>query len=311
MSQMKAQVDKLLTGVSSGYFPKGYISEQVLPMVQSAQMSGLLGKYGTSHLRIENAVKGGRGKYRRVETQARSTQTFFIEGHGLEGFVSKDDYRNVEDPFDAEKDETDGVTTVLWLEKEKMLADTLTDTAVLTQNVTLAGGDQFSDYNNSDPLAVITTAINAIIDGAGEEPNLIIMDLKVFRKIRFHPQLLDALGYKYNRPGGLKEQEIADALGIDKILVARARYESAKEGQASAMLPCWGKHIVLCVAPESASKQQQSIGYMVRPIGSSPRKVYKEANFNPPGSTKILVEDEYDMLISNAFAGYLIKNAIA
>lgn len=311
MSQLKAQVDKLLSGVSSGYFPKGYISELVLPTVESKQSSGLLGKYGTGHLRIENAVKGGRGKYRRVETQVRSTQQYLIEGHGLEGFVSEDDYSNVEEPFDAESDETEGLTTVLWLEKEKLLADTLTSTSVLTQNVTLSGTSQFSDYNNSDPVAVITTGINAIIDGCGEEPNLIIMDLKVFKKLRFHPQLLDALGYKYNRPGGLKEQEVADALGIERILVARARYESAVEGQTSALLPCWGKHIVLCVAPESAKKMQQSIGYMVRKIGSSPRKVYKEANFNPPNSTKVLVEDQYDMLISNATCGYLIENAIA
>lgn len=311
MSQMKAQVDKLLTGVSSGYFPKGYISEMVLPEVKTKQMSGLLGKYGTGHLRIENSVKGGRGKYRRIETQVRSTQQFFIEGHGLEGFVSKDDYANVEDPFDAEKDETDGVTTVLWLEKEKMLADTLTSTAIITQNTTLVGAAQFNNYTTSDPVGVITTAINTIVDATGEEPNLIIMDIKVRNRLKFHPMLVDALGYKYQKPGGLTDQEIAQAFGIERLLIARARYESAAEGQASALLPCWGKDIVICIAPETASKQQQSVGYMVRPLGSSPRKVYKEANFNPPGSTKILVEDEYDMLISNANAAYLIKDAIA
>ena len=63
--------------------------------------------------------------------------------------------------------------------------------------------------------------------------------------------------------------------------------------------------------PESAQIMQKSLGYLMRPTGGQPRKVYKEANFNPPGSTKILVEDEYDMLISDVTCGYVIKAAIA
>jgi hypothetical protein len=75
------------------------------------QSSGLLGKYGTSHLRIENSRKAGRGAYRRVEAITRSTTQFLIEGHGLEGMVTKEDYKNVLDPFNAERDETMGLTT--------------------------------------------------------------------------------------------------------------------------------------------------------------------------------------------------------
>jgi hypothetical protein len=41
-----------------------------------------------------------------VEAITRSTDSFSIEGHGLEGMVSADDYRNVQLPFKAEEDET-------------------------------------------------------------------------------------------------------------------------------------------------------------------------------------------------------------
>lgn len=311
MSQLKAQVDKLLTGVASGYMPEGFVCEQVLPEITSKQYSGLLGKYGTSHLRIETTIKGGRGKYRRVETQQRSTSNFVIKGHGLEGMVVKEDYANVEDPFDAERDETVGISTILLLEKEKALADTLTSTALISQNKTCAGEEQFSDYNNSDPVSICTTARNTILDATGVFPNIAIMDIKVAEKLRFHPQLLDALGFKYARPGGLKFEEIAQALGVDEIKIAKARYESAKEGQASSLAPIWGKDIVFAVAPAKAAVMQVSCGYLVKMVGGQPRKVYKQPVFNPPGATEILVEDEYDMLLSNAAAVYLIKDAIA
>lgn len=311
MSQMKALVDKLLTGVSSKYMPKNFICEQILPPIMSAQYSGLLGKYGTGHLRIENSVIGGRGKYRRVETQVRTTQGFVIEGHGLEGMVTKQDYKNVSDPFDAERDETIALSTILFLEKEKAIADTLSNTAILTQNVTLAGNAQWSDFSNSDPVKNITDGKSAILDACGEMPNVAIMDIKVWDKIKFHPAFLDSLGFKYARPGGLSEAEVASVLGVEKLLIGSARYESAKEGQASVLAPVWGKHLILGICPPSAQIMQQSLGYMVRLEGSEPRKVYKEATFNPPGASNILVEDEYDMLISKATAGYLIKNVIA
>lgn len=311
MSQLRAQVDKLLTGVSSAYVPKGFICEQVLPTVQSKQYSGLLGKYGTSHLRIENSVKGGRGKYRQVETRVYTTTSYVIEGHGLEGFISKEDYANVEEPFDAERDEVMGISTSLWLEKEKTLADALMSTSVITQNTSLSGTSQFNDYANSDVLGVVTTAQNTILGSVGILPNLAIMDIYVWKVLRYHPQLLNSLGYKWDRPGGMSQDEMAKALGVDQVLFGSARYESAKEGQTSSLASVWGKGIVFAIAPQKAEIMQKSVGYLIRPTGSQPRKVYKESNFNPPGSTKVLVEDEYDMLISDANCAYLIATAVA
>jgi len=311
MSQLKAQVDKLLTNASSMYQPKNFICEKVLPQIQVKQYSGLLGKYGNDHLRIVNTQKGGRGKYRRVEAITRTTTQYLIEGHGLEGFVSKEDYANVEDPFDAERDETIGLSTILFLEKEKMLADTLASASVITQTVTLSGTSQFSDFNNSNPIGVFNTAQETIIQNCGVKPNIAIMDIVVANKLKYHPQLMDNLGFKYAKPGGLSNEDLAKALDVEQVYVADARYNSAKEGQTDVFASVWGKNIYFAVSADKAEIMQKILGYMIRPTGGEPRKVYKESNFNPPGSSKILVEDEYDMLIADAACAYSIINAIA
>lgn len=309
--QMGAIVDKILSGVSEGYFPQGYISESILPLVQVGQYTGKLAKYGDSHLRIERSITGGEGKYRRVSPITREQQSYSIEGHGLEGVVTKRDKKNLDRPYDAEKDEVLGLTAQIWLEKEKVLADSLGSTAVLTNNVTLTGTDQLSDYDNSDPIDVFNTAVNSIYDNSGIAPNFAAMDWKVARLLRYHPSMLDALGYKDNRPGGLTDQEIADAIGVQKIFIAQAVYNSAKEGQTDSLSAVWGKNIVLGVAPNAVAPYQVSLGYRLQIRGQGSRKVYKYAIDNPPESTGILVEDEYDYLISNVGAGYLIKDAIA
>ena len=311
MAQLKALVDTLLSGVSSAYIPKGFIAESILPSIKSKQKSGLLGKYGNSHLRLELNFKGGRGEYRRAETISRESASFQIKGHGLEGLVTPDDYANVTDPYDAEKDETMGLTTALLIEKEYLVASALTSTAVMTQNVTLAGNQKFSDYLNSDPIARFSAMRAAVIAGCGMMPDTAMMDVLVWDKLRYHPQILDALGFKENRPGGLSLSELASAMGVEQVLLAQARYNSAKEGQADAFTSIWGKDIVFGVCPKKAEPYQVSLGYLVQPEGKAPRKVYKYAVNNPPESTGILTEDNYDALLSNVAAGYLIKDAIA
>lgn len=311
MAQLKAIVDKLLTDVSSAYVPKGYISEALLPLITVKQKTGKLGKYGSSHLRIEHSLVGGRAEYRRVEPILRLTTSYDVESHGLEGMVTEDDYSNVEAPFDAEKDEVMGLTTMIWLGKERALAETLTSTAVLTQNTTLVGTAQFSDYNNSDPLGVFKAARLAIWNGCGTAPDTASMPWDVANTLAYHPAILDALGFTQNRAGQLSPQELAKAMGVEKLLIADAKYNSAKEGQTDALASVWNKDIVFSVTPNAAQKYQTSLGYRVALSGRSARRVFKSSVDNPPNSTKILVDDSYDFLISNAAAGYLVKNAIA
>lgn len=311
MSQLKAIQDLLLTQVSSAYIPQGAVCEQLLPEITSAMSTGKLGKYGSSHLRIEKSLKGGRGGYRRVESITRSTSSFSIEGHGLEGIVTKEDYKNVQLPFKAEEDETIGISTMLLLEKEQTLASTLTNSSIVTQNTSLSGTSQYSDPSGGDPIDNFAVARSTIRAACGVEPNVAVMDWAVYNQLRFNPKLMDTLGFKYNRPGGLRTDELAIALDVDQLIIAKCSYNSAKEGQADSLSPVWGKHIVFGVFPDKAVPYQVSAGYMVVYENEAPRKVYKQPTFNPPESTLILVEDNYDMLISNASALYLIQNAIA
>lgn len=311
MAQQGAIVDKLLTDSSNGLFLQDFIAEKIFPFVGVVQQSGKLAKYGTGHLRIEISTKGGRGAYRRVDSIVRASDSYFIDGHGLEGLVTKDDYRNVEQPFDAEEDETLGITSILQLEKEKAVADALADTAVLTQNVTLSGTGQFSDYNNSDPLAAFATARGAIKSGCGVKPNTAILSWSVAEKLRYHPQLLDLLGFKFARPGGLADSDLATALSVERILIGASSYESAVEGQASVLADVWGKHVIFGVCPDKAIKRQVSAGYYLGYKGQAPRQVFTSPVVNPPGSTSVIVEDNYDYVLQNVGGLYLIKNAIA
>jgi hypothetical protein len=79
-------------------------------------------------------------------------------------------------------------------------------------------------------------------------PNMAIMDWSVAEALRYSPKLLD-LGFKYLSKGGLTNEGLAVAMGVQQILIANVMYNSAKEGQSDSLASVWGKHIVFAYAP--------------------------------------------------------------
>lgn len=309
-TQLSAQVDKQLSQISNKVTPVGFISELILPTLQVRQSSGLVGKYGKNNLRIVSSITGGRNKYQMLDTRAYSTETYNIETYGLADMVTKEDKANVEDPFDAMIDATDDLTWNLLLNKEKGLADVLGDTGVITQNTTPSGTSQYSDYTNSTPLEDFNTARAAVYSSVGQAPDTCIMSWEVFNILRFHPAMLDALGFKESRPGGLRQDELASALDVRRVLIGQAVYNNSVEGQADNIAPVWDKNIIFCVAPQQGARRQVTLGYRFQQFGPS-RVVQRREVFNPRGATEITVDDSYDQLLTEVNAAYLIKDAVA
>ena len=311
MSQLTAIVPKLLTNVLQGYVPKGFISEQILTPLKVVQQSGKIGKRGLAHLRIENTVMGGKSGARRIEVRQFLSDSYYIEPHGLEEVIAPEEYANVELPFDIERDTMLALSMALFLGKEKGLADTLRDTAIITQTTTLSGTSQWSDYTNSDPIANANTAKNTIRNNSGVAPDTFIADWNVLEVLRYHPKILRNLGYADNRAGQLSNDDLAKALNVKRVLSADVMYNSAVEGQTEALSSIWGTDAIFASLPESAGIDQKTLGYRVEFASQSPRKVFKQNVVNPPEAVSIIVKDSYDMVITDAKCAYLYKTAIA
>lgn len=315
MTQTRAIVDKLLTGVSNGLFQgdEKYISEMILPTVSVKQRSGKYGNYGNEHLRIVNTAHIGKGGYLEIDPITRASDTYFVEEHALKSVITAEDFDNVEQPYDERSDRTIGITSLLWLAKEKALADTLMDPAVITQGATLTGNAQYNNltHADSDPLGDGLTAKNTVRDAVGIKPNVIAMSDSVADTLRVHEQLLDKLGFKWNRPGGLSNVELAQALDVEKVLVGEAVYNNSKKGQSDNLTKIWAKDLIYLVTADKAKKYQKILGVEIRLKRGAPRKVFRIRQDEPIDSEKIIVQDHYDHLILNTECAYLLQDVIA
>lgn len=315
MAQLRALVDKLLVDVSNGVFQDetAFAAERFLASMGVAQQSGIIGAYGTNHLRVHANSMGGRGEAPRVSLlQPNLSQKYLIQDHGLEEIVTQSDYANFEMPFDAEQDKTILVTYANLVAKEVALATAMGSGAgLLTQNTTLTGASQFNDYANSDPISVWKTARQAVRDGCGFWPNVGLIESDVEEVLSYHPAIWDRLGFKYNQYGQLTQANLAQAMKVDKLIVAESVYDSSSEGQTAVITPVWGKEMFFARVPQNPALRQKSLGYHVFFKKRGVRTVYKYAIQNPPESTAVLCKDDYDMLLSDATCAYAVYAAIS
>lgn len=309
-TQVRAIVDKLLTNVSNQLIPEGYISELILAPLNVVQSTGLIAGYTNDMLRIIDTRVGGKGMYPMVDTVVRTSQGYILQDHALKEILTEDDFDNVEKPYDAENDAVVALTTHLWLEKEKGLADTMAG-GTITQGVTLAGVNQWSALSTSDPIGDLIAGRKGVRSGCGKKPNMAFMDEDVADVLRFHPQLLDSLGFKESRPGGLDDKELSKALKVKEVFVGEAVYNNSNQPAADVITPVWGTDFWYAHSPRVAAKRQQSLGYRIQRAGQKPRQVFKSFPDEPVNSRKIIVKDKYQQLIANEKCAYRITDAIA
>ena len=191
------------------------------------------------------------------------------------------------------------------VEKELVFRNGVLDAGVVTQGQTLAGTSQFSDYVNSKPLEVFKDARGTDLDGCGKQPNKAIISQKLEITLQYHPDILDTLGYSENRAGRLTRDEIAHAMGVDKIYVGSA----SQSLNGDDLEQIWGGDVLFYHAPDKAAKKQVSFGYYLFSKSGKRRVMVKDAQ-NPPTANNVFVDDKYQFLITNPKAAYAVRGAI-
>jgi len=308
----RARVDKLLTGISIRQNVEGLIAEDVLTFVNVQQDSGLIGQYDKSNLRIEHDIVGGETPYPRVTASVKSTNRYALEKHGLSGIVTEEQKENEEQPFDAKKDRTIELTDKIKLGKEEALATPLTNPAIITQTAAASGGG-YDNYTGSTPLEDFNDASNAIYDSTGKIVQMPggfgIVPWQVYNQLKFHPDIIENIKHVVNMKSGLTFDQLASAMGVDRILVPWGQKLTSKEGQTDTKVNIWGNNIIFGFAPRTGTKRITTLGFRVQK--RSAIRVFTNVIDNPPNAEEIIVDDKYDFLLTDTDAAFLITTAIS
>jgi len=304
--QQDVVVDPALSNVSIKYTNDTFIADQIFPMVKVAKQTGKYYIYDKANMRIDKTARSAGSGANEIDFGVAPTGTFACEDHALKGFVADEVQDQADAALNPLVDETETVTEKLLLDRENNLAAILSSTAVLTQNTTLSGTSQWSDYSNSDPIGDIRTARTTIHQNTFKKPNTIIMGKQAFDMLAEHPQIIERV--KYSQLGILTEELLARIFQVEKILVGEAGANTANEGQTDAMSYIWGKNAVVCYIAPQVRLKQVTLGYT---FTYSQRIVKRWRDEDREGTYVRIGNDNYVQKVVAAACGYLIAACVA
>lgn len=257
----QVHIDQYLSNFSLKAFndAKGFIADSVMPRVTvDKKTDGYPIISRDSWLRIPDTVRGERAYANRVEFDT-STDTYRCQNYALAGEIPVEKLANADAAIRLRRNTTNKVVRDMRADYERDVGRIVTSGSNLGSYVSLAAGDKFSDYTNSDPITVVNTAHAFIEDQTGFHANTMIVDKDTLRTLQYHPQIVDY--FKYTSGGQAMNQQLATIFDVERILVGQGLYNAAVEGQTASNVNIWGHNLILAyVDPRPIDMETATFG---------------------------------------------------
>jgi len=306
----QGKIDVALSNFARKYSNNALVSQVLFPRLDVAKQSDKYWLFGTEDLALtENILRRPTAGAERIK-QTLSTAAYLCEDHSLARLISDEERGNWE-AGDVEQAATATLMSKIMLDQENRAAVLATNTANYAANysVTLAGGDQWSDLANSDPIDDVETAKLKLLE-AGLEPTHIFIPPQVLQQLKQHPDIIDR--FKYTKPGSITLADLGAVFEIPNVVRAAA----VKKNAAGTTSWVWGKNVIVANVNPVASMADSSFGKTFIWTGA-PNTVggfsTEIGRIDPPSakSDELAVHAYYQQKITSNISGYLIKNAVA
>ena len=231
-------VDPLLTDLSIGFKNERFLWEQLAPPFRTPDATGQFPVYTRDFWlrRQGGAERAAEGPYQKVGWGV-TFSTFTTVEIGFE--KSTGDVIKAASQLSESLEVTDTafLTELIQIEMEKRVSAAGFVTGAWGTSNTLTGTDQWSDFANSDPIADADTAMRTIRRNTGTAPNMLIVGLLGWEKLKEHPLILDK--YKHTQVGIMTEDLVAAVLGMDSVVVGDSVENTGDEGTAFTGADIW------------------------------------------------------------------------
>jgi len=315
-------VDRVITNMSIAYMQGAsqFIASSVYPIVPVDKRSDLFRVYAKDDWFRDEAEKRAPGTPSAGGGYDVGTDSYFCDTYAFHKDIDDQTRDNADADINLDKDATEFVTQRILLKREKVW---------VTQNfqpgvwgTTVSGvasgptGSQFLRWDdvNSDPRTNIKAGARKILSTTGYRPNTLVLHYDAMDALIDHPDLVDRI--KYTSRESINEALLAQIFKVDRVLVAGAIENSAKEGQAPAVMDfIYGKHAWLGYVAPSPSLMAPSAGYTFSwrhaPLNNNNGVQFKRFRMEEIASERIEGEMSFDDKIVGTDLGYFFENVVS
>lgn len=264
----QVHVDRLLTNLSIAYVQgqDQFIASKIFPIVPVEKRSDLFRVYPKDDWFRDEAQKRAPGTESAGGGYNISTDNYFAETYAFHKDIDDQTRDNSDADVNLDKDATEFVTQRMLLKREKVWVTKNFQPGVWGTTITGVaagpGAGQVLRWNdvNSDPRADVKAARRKILSTTGYKPNTLVLHYDVMDALIDHPDFIERI--KYTSRESINEDALAKIFGVERVLVAGAIENSAKEGVAPAVMDfVYGKHAWLGYVTRTPSLMAPSAGY--------------------------------------------------
>lgn len=177
--------------------------------------------------------------------------------------------------------------------------------------LTAAAGTQWDNSASATPATDIITGMNTVTDNTfGAEANTLIFGSDAWKTFSVHPEIIAiCYGGGWSGPRRVTVAKVAEAFGIQNVLIGNAAYTADQEGTSEGSVTytkIWGKHAWLgYVAPSPAGFEPTA--------GVQPRNMFKTWTWRDVGAetSYVQAQESIDELALSTRCGYYIFEATA
>ncbi|MCF8094467.1 MAG: major capsid protein [Desulfobacteraceae bacterium] len=215
-----------------------FISLQVMPAFPVAkETSGFPVIPREALLRLEDTRRNSGGSYNRSDF-GWENGLYATRENGWEEAIDDRLLSLYGSLFDVEMVKSRRATRIILSSQEKRIADKTFDSSRFAAH---ALGTQWSASATATPFDDINDAKLAVEAQCGMQPNTLIISSKTFPLLLNCDQMVDRI--KYTFPGidinNMTTRQLAQALGIENVLVGGGVYSSADKGQDATIARFW------------------------------------------------------------------------
>lgn len=223
---------------------QGFIGLQILPISDVDRQAGNFGRIPIEQLlqnrETERTSGGGysRGNW------TFTTETYATTERGAEEPVDDRDAQLYSEYFTAELFARDRALDAVLRAQERRIAAAIFDAARWTGGSYFANvTNEWDDWTNATPIVDVEAAVLRHYAASAMWPNAMVINRKVFRNLRNCAQIIDRIESSGAGNAAKASDVTADMLAkvfdIEKVLVAGASKNSAKQGQAASLGQIW------------------------------------------------------------------------
>lgn len=277
MAGSNVPIDVPLTNISVAAYQTadGFIADQVFPVVPVDTQTGLYYVLKEDDLNRDSAQRRADASESAGDSFELANDSYRADVYALHKDVGDQlqaNYKNVPGtPFNSA---AKFIVNKMRLREELDFADSFLKTGVWATDLIgdasgTPGAGHFIQFDNDavNPVETIEAWKDIIFDATGLEPNTLALGKRAYNVLRNHPDIREQ--FKYTTAENITKEMLANVLEIDKLVVSKGVYNSAKKGKGVSNVRIFDKGALLVHAAAAPGLEVPSAGYTFHWTGVS------------------------------------------